>query len=51
VEIPDEVNVVATYPAAVIVGATDEELASEFVTYLTGPDGQAALEEYGFMPV
>jgi molybdate transport system substrate-binding protein len=51
VEIPGDVNVVATYPAAVIVGATDEQLASEFVTYLTAPDGQAALEEYGFMPV
>ena len=51
VEIPDDENVVATYPAAVIVGATDEQLASEFVTYLTAPDGQDALEEYGFMPV
>ena len=51
VEIPDDVNVIATYPIAVVTGAANTELASEFVAYVTGPDGQAALEEYGFMPV
>ncbi|HET6712175.1 MAG TPA: molybdate ABC transporter substrate-binding protein [Actinomycetota bacterium] len=51
VEIPDDLNVIATYPIAVVTGAADTELASAFVVYVTGPDGQAALEEYGFMPV
>ena len=51
VEIPDDVNVIATYPIAVVTGAANTELASAFVAYVTGPDGQAALEEYGFMPV
>ncbi|MGZ8582189.1 MAG: molybdate ABC transporter substrate-binding protein [Actinomycetota bacterium] len=51
VEIPDDVNVVATYPIAVVTGAPNADLASEFVAYVAGPDGQATLEEYGFMPV
>jgi molybdate transport system substrate-binding protein len=49
-EIPDDVNAIATYPIAVVTGASNADLASEFVAFLTGPDGQAALEEYGFMP-
>lgn len=51
VEIPDDVNVIATYPIAVVSGAPNPELASDFVAYVTGTDGQAALEEYGFLPV
>ena len=51
VTIDDAVNVIATYPTAVVAGAPNADLASAFVTFLTGPDGQAALEEYGFMPV
>ena len=51
VEIPDDVNVIATYPIAVVTGAPDADIAADFVTYVTGPDGQATLEEYGFMPI
>ncbi|MET0799743.1 MAG: molybdate ABC transporter substrate-binding protein [Actinomycetota bacterium] len=51
VEIPDEVNVIATYPIAVVQGAPSADLASEFVAYVTGPDGQATLERYGFVPI
>jgi molybdate transport system substrate-binding protein len=43
--------VVATYPIAVVAGAPNADLASEFVAYVTGPEGQATLEEYGFGPV
>jgi molybdate transport system substrate-binding protein len=51
VEIPDDVNIIATYPIAVVAGAPNTDLASEFVAFVTGPDGQATLEEYGFGPV
>jgi molybdate transport system substrate-binding protein len=51
VEIDDAVNVIATYPIAVVTGAPNADLASEFVADVTGSDGQATLEEYGFMPV
>lgn len=48
VEIPESVNVVATYPIAVVTGAPNAELAAAFVAYVTGPYGQATLTEYGF---
>ncbi len=50
VEIPDEVNVMATYPIAVLAGG-DEALGSAFVSYLLREEGQALLERYGFQPV
>ena len=51
VEIPEDVNVLATYPIAVVTGAPNADLAAAFVTYVTGPDGQATLETYGFGPL
>lgn len=51
IEIPDDANVIATYPIAVVTGAPNVDLAAEFVAYVTGPEGQAALTEYGFEPI
>lgn len=48
IEIPDDANVVSTYPIAVVTGAPNADLAAEFVAYVTGAEGQAALTEYGF---
>jgi molybdate transport system substrate-binding protein len=50
VTIPDEQNVIATYPIAVVTGATQAEAGRSFVEYVTGTDGQATLEQYGFGP-
>jgi molybdate transport system substrate-binding protein len=50
VDIPDAVNVIATYPVAVLAGG-DEALGSAFVAYLLSEEGQAMLERYGFQPV
>jgi molybdate transport system substrate-binding protein len=50
VAIPDAVNVIATYPVAVLA-AGDEALSSAFVAYLLSEEGQAMLERYGFQPV
>ena len=49
VDIPDAVNVIATYPVAVLAGA-DEALGSAFVAYLVSEEGEAVLERYGFQP-
>jgi molybdate transport system substrate-binding protein len=49
VDIPDAVNVIATYPVAVLAGG-DEALGSAFVAYLLSEKGQALLERYGFQP-
>ena len=49
VDIPDSVNVIATYPVAILVG-NDEALGSAFVSYLLSEEGQTLLERYGFQP-
>ena len=49
VEIPDDVNVIATYPIAVVKGSQEADLAQQFVDYVLG-DGQQTLDEYGFLP-
>jgi molybdate transport system substrate-binding protein len=49
VDIPEEVNVIATYPAAVLADG-DQVLGSAFIAYLLSGEGQALLERYGFQP-
>jgi molybdate transport system substrate-binding protein len=48
VDIPDDVNVVATYPIAVIAGTDEPELAREFIGWMSTAQGKAVLEDYGF---
>jgi len=48
IPIPDEVNVIATYPIAVVNGSQEADLAKGFVEYVLG-DGQQTLAEYGFL--
>jgi molybdate transport system substrate-binding protein len=43
-------NVTATYPIAVVTGSSNAGLASSFVTYVTGSQGQATLTQNGFGP-
>jgi molybdate transport system substrate-binding protein len=50
IEIPDALNIVASYPIAVVSGG-DEALADAFIAYLLSPDGQATLADFGFEPV
>ena len=50
IPVPPEANVPATYAAAV-VSATDQQQESEaFLTWLTGPEGQGYLAQFGFLP-
>jgi molybdate transport system substrate-binding protein len=50
VDIPDEVNVIATYPVAVLAQG-DPTLGSAFIAFLLSDEGQALLERFGFQPV
>jgi molybdate transport system substrate-binding protein len=50
VQIPDAVNVVASYPIAAVTGSASPDQATAFVDYVTSPEGQAVLEQYGFGP-
>ena len=48
VEIPPELNVLAEYPVAVVTRSAHPELARHWVTFVSGPEGQAALSSAGF---
>ena len=49
IPIPDAVNVIATYPIAVVAGSRDPGLALRFERYVLGP-GQSELRRAGFLP-
>jgi molybdate transport system substrate-binding protein len=49
IEIPDDINVIATYPIAIVNDTQETDLAKSFVDYVLGP-GQQTLAEYGFLP-
>lgn len=51
IAIPDEFNVVAMYPVAVVKGTAQPDAAEAFVAFVAGPEGQAILARYGFGPV
>jgi molybdate transport system substrate-binding protein len=48
VEIPEEDNVVARYPIAVLDEAPNERLAEDFVALVLSEDGTRTLTEAGF---
>ncbi|HSL11126.1 MAG TPA: molybdate ABC transporter substrate-binding protein [Actinomycetota bacterium] len=48
VEIPADVNVIATYPIAVVSGAQEEDLANRFIDFVLA-DGQRTLADHGFL--
>lgn len=47
--IPDRLNVIAEYPIGVLAGSHAPDLAREFVGFVSGPDGRAILDRYGFL--
>jgi molybdate transport system substrate-binding protein len=51
IEIPADNNVIAKYPIATLIGATQPELAKAFIAYVLSADGQATLKNWGFTPV
>jgi len=50
IEIPDNLNIVATYPIGALKDAQDPELAREWVDLVVSEEGQRVLEEWGFEP-
>lgn len=48
IDIPDDVNVIAIYPIAVVTGSEEVDLAQRFVDYVLG-EGQRTLAGYGFI--
>jgi molybdate transport system substrate-binding protein len=50
IPVPANANVPATYAAAVVGSSTQPDNAAAFLQFLTGPEGQAALASFGFLP-
>ena len=48
VEIPDQYEVIARYPVAVVRGSKNAALANRFIEYLVSPAGQSVLGDFGF---
>jgi len=51
VAIPDDLNTIATYPIALVTGASQAELGEVFITLVTSPIGQGVLQRWSFTPV
>ena len=49
IDVPDDVNVPATYAGVVVKASEHVEAAGAFLDWFAGPDGQAILAEYGFL--
>jgi molybdate transport system substrate-binding protein len=49
-EIPSAANVPATYAGVVVKASAHREAGHAFLTWLAGPDGQAVLKGFGFLP-
>jgi molybdate transport system substrate-binding protein len=49
--IPDDVNVIATYPIAVLKEAKEPALAGEFMKFVLSKEGQKLLGAQGFLPL
>ena len=49
-DIPDELNTIATYPIAPVSDSKNPELAKTFVDFVLSSEGQSILAEYGFIP-
>jgi len=51
IEIPEELNIVATYPIAALKDSHNPELAREWVDLVVSEEGQRVLEGWGFEPM
>jgi molybdate transport system substrate-binding protein len=50
VEIPDQLNVLATYPIATVKASKAQDQAQAFMDLVLSAEGQQVLKEHGFLP-
>jgi molybdate transport system substrate-binding protein len=50
IDIPDAANVPATYAGVVVKASANASAAKAFLDWFAGPDGQAILASFGFLP-
>tara|TARA_B100000029_G_scaffold171695_3_gene168097 strand:- start:104 stop:913 length:810 start_codon:yes stop_codon:yes gene_type:complete len=51
INIPEEYNEIANYPAAILMESESKELAQEFMDFLKSGKSQDILEKYGFLKI
>jgi molybdate transport system substrate-binding protein len=51
IEIPDELNVIASYPIAPVKESQNPNLAQAFIDLVLSQEGQNILAKYNFIPV
>jgi molybdate transport system substrate-binding protein len=50
IEVPDALNVPATYAGVVVGASPNQEVGAAFLQWLTSPDGRTVLSSFGFQP-
>lgn len=50
IQIPDELNTLASYPIALVEGAPQPDLGQAFIDLVLSPAGQAILQKWNFTP-
>ena len=50
VDIPEDLNVLATYPIATVKASKAQDKAQAFMDLVLSGQGQQVLEQYGFLP-
>jgi molybdate transport system substrate-binding protein len=50
IAIPDQYNVIASYPLGIVRESVAQDRAAAFAEYISSPDGAAILSRYGFTP-
>ena len=50
IDVPDTANVIATYDGVVVKASPNLDAANAFLAWFAGPDGQAILATFGFLP-
>jgi len=48
IPIPENLNIIARYPIAVLSTSRNPDLAEEFIAYVISAEGQAIMEMWGF---
>ncbi len=51
IDIPDQFNVIAVYPIAVVKSSPNPTLAQKFIDTVLAANGQAVMKKYGFAPL
>jgi molybdate transport system substrate-binding protein len=50
IDLPDQFNVIARYPIALVMNAPNAQAGQAFIDYVLSPAGQAVLQKWGFLP-